>query len=93
LCSQQEKEEESILAPQARDGHGSEVSLDIVQEETLNLLLLEKKNEKLNRGFFPDRVLFVKSLCPAVQYCISCHCLFLFYSVERIPERYPEAIR
>ncbi|CAK9255505.1 unnamed protein product [Sphagnum jensenii] len=45
--SQQEKEEESILAPQARDGHGSEASSDIVQEESLNLLLLEKKDEKL----------------------------------------------
>jgi hypothetical protein len=44
--SQQEKEEESILAPQARDGHGSEASSDVVQKESLNLLLLEKKDEK-----------------------------------------------
>ncbi|CAM6020590.1 unnamed protein product [Sphagnum balticum] len=45
--SRQEEEEESILAPQARDGHGSEASSDIVREESLNLLLLEKKGEKL----------------------------------------------
>jgi hypothetical protein len=47
LWSSQQEEEESILAPRARDGHGSEASLDIVQEESLNLLLLEKKDEKL----------------------------------------------
>jgi hypothetical protein len=56
------------------------------------LLMLDLQSTHQS-GFFPDRVLFVKSFCPAVQYCFSCHCLSLFNSVERIPEQYQEAIR